>query len=301
MNRQLIAAVSVILLWGSAHAADLEMPRPAHQVPARTRATSPPATPAQQTASWTGGQLGGSNGVSSVNNNFVEPGAYICPTAFPFGVSCFETPFSFSTHSFSYTVGPFVGYRWQKGNAVIGVEVDWSRENGTSALTQSVPFVCFEIGCADYRSDTKFGSVRQTWDGSFRLRYGWLVTPSTLLYGTAGVAIGQISGSFSYNGQVFTACGGLACLPIPGVSATASANWSNIRVGETIGAGIEVAIAGPWKARVEYRFIDFGQYTKIIAVTSTCPGGGCNTPSSAATISLRESVQTVRIGLGYDF
>lgn len=280
------------MLWAPARAADMRIP-----------ALARPAAPAPQTASsnWTGGQLGGSNGVSSVNNNFVEPGAYVCPTGLAFGVSCFETPFSFSRHSLSYTIGPFLGYRWQVGNAVIGVEADWSWKRGESTLAQTIPFVCFDQGCVDYRSDTKIGSVKQTWDSSLRLRYGWLVSPSTLLYGTAGLAIGQISGSFSYSGQAFEACVGFACLPASGVSAVAAASWSDIRVGGTIGAGIETVIGGPWKARVEYRFTDFGHYSKTIPVVSMCLVNGCDTPSSSATIDIRESFHTVRIGLGYDF
>src|SRR5215470_7884957 len=141
----------------------------------------------QQKSNWSGGQLGGSNGASSVNNNFVEPGAYLCPTAFPFGVSCFESPFSFRGHPTSYTVGPFLGYRWQFGNTVFGVEGDWSWKKGESSLFLNVPAVCFTPACFDYRADAKYGTVKQGWDSSLRLRYGWLVTPDTLVYGTAGV------------------------------------------------------------------------------------------------------------------
>src|ERR1700751_5418602 len=84
-------------------------------------------------SNWSGGQAGGSNGASSVNNNFVEPGAYVCPSTFPFGVSCFESPFSFSGHPTSYTIGPFLGYRWQFGQTVVGVEGDWSWKKGKSS------------------------------------------------------------------------------------------------------------------------------------------------------------------------
>src|SRR5262245_66612846 len=31
----------------------------------------------QQQTKWSGGQVGGSNGASSVNNNFVDPGAFV--------------------------------------------------------------------------------------------------------------------------------------------------------------------------------------------------------------------------------
>ncbi len=271
------------------------IPRPARPAPAP-----------QQTAStnWSGGQIGGSNGVSSVNNNFVEPGAYVCPGNFAFGASCFETPFSFSGHPLTYTVGPFVGYRWQLGQSVVGVEADWSWKHGESSFAQTIPFVCFDAACGNYRMDAKYGTVAQNWDSSFRLRGGWLVTPSTLIYGTAGVALGEITGSFSYNGVTFVqTCpvGAALCLPpVPGSTAVSGASWSDIRVGGTIGAGVETDVGSGWKVRAEYRFTDFGSYTKSVPVTTTCLQNGCSAPSNTASIELKESFQTFRIGIGYD-
>jgi outer membrane immunogenic protein len=264
------------------------------------RRAEPQQTQRTQTANnnWSGGQVGGSNGVSSVNNNFVEPGAYVCPAAFPYNVSCFESPFSFSGHPVSYTIGPFLGYRWQLGNSVLGVEGDWSWKKAENTALVSLPFVCFDAGCANYRSDTKYGSIKQTWDSSLRLRYGWLVTPDTLVYGTAGVAIAQISGSFTYNGQLFVTTPAI----IAGSTATSRADWTDTRVGGTVGGGVEYAIWGGWKARVEYRYTDFGTYTKTVGVTTVCAAPtGCSAPSGSATIDVRESFHTVRVGLGFDF
>jgi outer membrane immunogenic protein len=297
MNRSLVAGiVFAILALRPALAADIAVPK----------ATAPvQSTPQATSANWTGGQLGGSNGVSSVNNNFVEPGAYVCPTAFPFGVSCFESPFSFNGHPLSYTAGPFLGYRWQFGMTVVGVEADWSWKKGQSSSELAIPFVCFDASCLNYRSDTKTGSVTQNWDSSLRLRFGRLVTPSTLVYGTAGLAVGQISGSFSYLGTAFT----FATIPIPpnivtvaGSTASAAANWSDDRVGGTVGVGVETVVWTGWKVRVEYRYTDYGSFTKTIPVTTVCSIiTGCSVPSSSATVNLRESFQTIRVGLGYDF
>src|SRR5262245_58706563 len=83
------------------------------------RAAPPPQQ--QQAARWSGGQVGGSNGVSSVNNNFVDPGAFVCPSGSTFGSNCFETPFQFSGHKTSYTIGPVVGYRLQLGRSLGGI------------------------------------------------------------------------------------------------------------------------------------------------------------------------------------
>jgi outer membrane immunogenic protein len=124
------------------------------------------------------------------------------------------------------------------------------------------------------------------------------VTPQTLVYGTAGVAIGQISGSFTYNGQVFVTTPVLT----GGSTATSRADWTDTRVGGTVGGGVEMAIWGGWKARVEYRYTDFGSYTKTVGVTTVCAAPtGCSAPSSSATIDVRESFHTVRVGLGFDF
>jgi outer membrane immunogenic protein len=279
---------------------------PARQQPQREPARQQPQRePARQqvqqqrSANWSGGQLGASNGVSSVNNNFVEPGAYVCPAKFPHEVSCFESPFSFTGHPVSYTIGPFLGYRWQLGSYVAGVEADWSWKRGGTSAATNIPQVCFDVTCANYRSDFKAGSVRQDWDSSFRLRYGYLVTPWTLVYATGGLALGQISGSFSYTAIVFGGCGCGLSTPT-GTSATANMSWTDVRVGGTVGGGIETEVWAGWKARLEYRYTDFGSYTKTVPVSTACDGG-CSVPSTRASVDLRESFHTVRLGLGFDF
>jgi len=300
-----ITAVLAVAVVAPAFAADLPVQKRREAAPQRTEQTA--------RSNWSGGQAGGSNGVSSVNNNFVEPGAYLCPSTFSFGVSCFESQISFRGSPASYTVGPFLGYRWQMGNTVVGVEGDWSWKKAETTYALLLPQVCFDVGCANYRTDNKWGSVKQTWDSSLRLRYGWLVTPDTLVYGTAGVALGQISGSFNFQSQLF----GTVAVPIldisgspigsrnvltPGSTATAYATWTDTRVGGTVGAGVEQALWGGWKARIEYRYTDFGRYTKTAAVNTTCIAPtGCSAPSSSATIDLKESFHTVRVGLGFDF
>src|SRR5262249_47504849 len=111
--------------------------RPAPQRPAPQR---PAPT---QTANWTGGQLGGSNGVNSVNNSFGDPGSFLCPPGSVFGTNCFEAPFAFSGHKASYTIGPFVGYRWMlgkgpyPGSVVFGLEGDWSWKSAETSLNQA--------------------------------------------------------------------------------------------------------------------------------------------------------------------
>lgn len=321
MRRLLISSVgllSALMVLEPAIAAEVPVqPKRERAAPQRAepqRAAPQRAAP-QQTASqgsnWSGGQLGGSNGVSSVNNNFVEPGAYVCPSAFPFGVSCFENPLVFSGHKASYTIGPFIGWRWQVGKSpfggpwVLGVEADWSWKFANSSGGFGVNN-CLDVACTLLRTDQKFGTIKQTWDASIRGRVGFLVTPWTMVYGTGGVAFGEIKGSFAFNSAILVCASPSPCAP-SGTSASALANWSDTRVGGTGGVGIETDL-GPWfwrgvKARIEYRYTDFGSDTKSFPVVTVCGSSvGCSVPSGLVTIGLgRESFHTVRVGMGVDF
>jgi outer membrane immunogenic protein len=152
------------------------------------------------------------------------------------------------------------------------------------------------------RTDQFSGSVKQTWDASIRGRLGTLVTPWTLLYLTGGVAFGEISGTFAYNGSLFSCSS--PCSTTPFATATSQAAWSDTRVGSTVGAGWETEVWAGWKARAEYRYTDFGRYTKTFGLTNTCVGfSGTSclaSPSGGVSIDLRESFHTFRVGLAVD-
>lgn len=278
-----VGLLSTVAVLEPALAADLPVRAPERQ---QTQAQQ------QRTANWNGGQLGGSNGLSSVNNNFVEPGAYICGSGETFGSNCFETPITFSGRQTSYTVGPFLGWRWQFGSYVAGVEADWSWKKASTSSSFSMPSECYGGPFPFCRSDSKSGTVSQNWDSSFRARYGYLVTPFTLVYATGGLAISEITGSFNFASTVLS--GGSI-----GGTATSNTTWSDVRTGGTVGAGLETEVWAGWKARIEYRYTDFGTSTKNVPVTTSC--FSCVSQSSSASIDLRESFHTVRVGLGFDF
>jgi outer membrane immunogenic protein len=329
--RLLISCIGVLsaLTIVQPAAADEPPTRPKRQRVAAPERAAPPTRPAPtQTANWTGGQVGGSNGVSSVNNSFVDPGSYICPFGSTFGSNCFETPFSFSQNNkATYTIGPFVGYRVQLGGWVVGLEGDWSWKNAETSLNQSsattIAVSSFGSSSSSSSSSSNFlrteqfsGSVKQKSDSSIRARVGWLVTPWSLLYVTGGVAFGEISGSLAYAGALFSCPSGTS----PSVSscsssssssssiatATTAVTWNDTRVGSTVGAGWETELFPGWKGRFEYRYTDFGSYSKTFGLNTTCtgsssPASSCtSTPSSSATVNLRESFHTFRVGLAFD-
>ena len=240
-----------------------------------------------------------------MNNNFVEPGAYVCPFGSSLGSNCFETPFQFSGHKAAYTIGPFVGYRVQWGNWVVGVEGDWSCKNSESSLSQSsstaVAVTTTSSGFNSFgdpilvTSTNNYLRTDRSLAPSSRNRiprsapaWAWLVTPWSLLYVTGGVAFSEISGSFAYGGSLLLCP--VSGSPIPRqplrdlavglATATTAVTWSDTRVGSTVGAGWETEIAPRWKARAEYRYTDFGSYTKTFGLTTRCTG------SSAAGLQL---------------
>ena len=163
--------------------------------------------------------------------------------------------FQFSGHKAAYTIGPFVGYRFQWGNWVLGIEGDWSYKNSENSLNQSSTAAIAVTGSNYARTDQFSGSVKQKSDSSIRARVGTLVTPWSLLYVTGGVAFAEISGSFAYAGSLYFCPGsssGAACVSSSTstvATATTAVTWSDTRVGSTVGAGWETEIAPPWKAR----------------------------------------------------
>jgi outer membrane immunogenic protein len=279
--------LSVLAASGSVFAAEIPIQARPKAAPARA-----PARPvvqqaaAQPTSNWSGSQVGGFNGVSNMSNAMVEPGAFLY---FP-GISSanVETPFSVKRHPWSYTAGVFLGHNWQLGSYVVGAEGDIAWKNASSHNTLNT-FVCSGANC---RVESFNGTVSQNWDSSIRARGGFLYTPSTLIYATGGVAFGEVKGSFGYAATIN-----------PAFSATSGErSWSDTRVGWTVGAGVEQVVATGWKARVEYRYTDFGEYSKTIPLGFSCVGAGCGAlVSGGARVDLHPTFHTFRVGLGYDF
>jgi outer membrane immunogenic protein len=224
-------------------------------------------------------------------------GLFYLPAELSVRSSCFETPFNFTGHAASYTIGPFLGYRVQLGAVVLGIEGDASYKNNANSVSQTT---ITNIGGGFSRTDYFTGSIRQGWDSSVRGRVGMLLTPWTLIYGTGGVAFERVSGALAYTGAL-SLCSS-PCVQVG--TATTLASFSETRVGATGGAGVEFQlgkspVGGPWAVRLEYRYTDFGSFSKSFAVNTSCTT--CASTSPGATIDLHPSFHTVRVGLGYNF
>lgn len=122
--------------------------------------------------------------------------------------------------------GGQVGYNWQRGRFVFGIEGDMQASdiNGRSTTAFS-----------DAKTDVD-------WFSTVRGRIGIAEGP-LLLYGTGGLAIADI-----YN---------RVDLAIPAVTL----KESGVHTGYAVGGGLEWAFARNWTAKAEYLFLGFGDDT----------------------------------------
>jgi outer membrane immunogenic protein len=255
MNRDLLeAAIAFVSVMVAAPVIADEAPetKPVRHVRQVERVAAPArAAPASAQPSWSGAQVGGQGGVTSMAQGFAEPGAHLYPTG-EFcgnGALCSETPFSFSGNKTSVTGGGFLGYRMQFGPAVVGVEGDINAKSGSNSYAYTDSNI--------FRVENFNGTVKQGADGSIRGRAGFLVTPWALAYVTGGIGFGSVSGSFGYTARELASFDGACCS-----SVTGGGSWSATRSGATGGAGIEALITSVWTLRLEYRYTDLGRFSE---------------------------------------
>jgi len=162
----------------------------------------------------------------------------------------------------SFLGGGQIGYNWQTGAWVWGIEADGSWRDLTNDLfgvfganpTAGAPF-----GSA--AGDTVFMRSEQGALGTVRARIGW-APGQWLLYATGGLAVGEVKHTV-----VEVLSPGTPCVVI-GLDCR-GASVSDTRVGWTAGAGIEWALGSNWSVGAEYLFVDLG--TTNVALAPTGP------------------------------
>jgi outer membrane immunogenic protein len=202
MKKLLLAGASLLAIGAvSASAADL---------PARMPAKAP-AYVQPMAFSWTGFYLGLNGGYGFGRSEF---NGTLPSGSFDAGGGLF---------------GATVGYNWQTGPLVFGLEgdIDWSGMRGSDS--------CGGFSC----------SARNDYLSTIRGRLGYSMD-RWMPYITGGAAIGNVKTS------------------IAGVGDT-----DNTKGGWTVGGGVEASIAGPWTAKVEYLHVDLGDADTALPGTST--------------------------------
>ena len=182
--------------------------------------------------------------------------------------------------------GGQAGYNWQMQSWVWGLEGDiqGTGERGSRDISCATGLCTpSTVTTTTTTTITPGAAIPATltqkidWFGTVRARGGVLVTPRVLFYATGGLAYGQVNTSESISGSPFSA--------------------SDIRVGYTVGGGIEGAIGGNWTAKLEYLFVDLGRTSGSFATAIPASGGG----TLASNYSSHVTDNVLRFGVNYNF
>jgi outer membrane immunogenic protein len=184
--------------------------------------------------------------------------------------------------------GGQIGYNWQSGTFVFGLEADIQATGQKGTFNFATPALCPTITIAVLPCVTGSGSIEQElpWFGTLRGRLGVTPSPTWLLYVTGGLAYGQVDTE-----ATFSATSAFVGGPVI-ASVSAASNSSTTRVGWVIGAGAEWAISGPWSAKLEYLYMDLGTVNTSFAGPA---------PFTLMTTSSRITDNIVRVGVNYRF
>lgn len=150
--------------------------------------------------------------------------------------------------------GAHLGYNWQNGHYLFGLETD------------------IDVGNTNAHGTGSLGYAHQShidWQSTIRARLGWISGP-WLTYATGGIAFSQTSVAKT--------------LPLA-LSPFASA--TDRFVGWTIGLGAERAINQDTTLRFEYRYTDFGTAEFANAVANTVDRMSMTTHSLRAGVSFK--------------
>ena len=183
--------------------------------------------------------------------------------------------------------GAQIGYNWQMGSLVTGLEADFQGSGIKGSAHQST-LRPEDDGGVD--GSSRSADEKLSWFGTVRGRLGVTVTPDLLLYGTGGLAYGLVSNSAAM--RIFDNDG-----PTP-FPVDYPASVGKVKAGWTAGAGAEWMFTSNWSAKIEYLHVDLGNVSAIGNVTAP-----------AATILHDTSVKytwksqenIVRAGVNYHF
>lgn len=233
-------------------------------------------TPNRVVYSWTGFYAGLNAGYNEARTvpttTFTDPNGEIGPII-DAGVLLLPKP----QNGFGFTGGGQIGYNFQTGIWLVGVETDLSGSTAKSSETTT--------GTTVPDTDTPIIATTLTQRvnvlGTIRARLG-VVSNNVLFYGTGGLAYGQVEDSLFIRNtddptQYF------------------SSARSGMQVGWTAGAGVEVGL-DRWTAKFEYLYYDLGNRSSV-----AFPSDSVEVPGSFATLDKSTRGQILRVGMNYRF
>jgi outer membrane immunogenic protein len=314
VRKLLMASVAASAIAGSAMAADL----PSRKAP-------PPAYIPPPILTWQGFYVGVNGGafwnnsrnITTVGTNFgvATPGAAPFSAAAALAVTNTFGNNGNNNNQVGFLGGVQWGYNWQWNQIVLGTESDFqgtfdschnnNNNNGFFFGNNNGGCVRGALGLApiDATGLNMLGvqavERRMDYFGTSRVRAGFLVTPTLLLYGTGGVAYGHIR----TRSVIGTAVAGVpAGVVIPGVSFF---DDNRIKAGWTAGGGIEWMFLPNWSVKAEALYYDLGRtsfnqnFVQTLGPASGAPGLALSNTGTRTTFTNTGVI--ARAGLNYHF
>ena len=246
---RLVSAVALVLAAGAAHAADMPVKAPIVKAP--------------PLPSWAGFYAGVNAGYSFGHDSYtnIQPGLDSGTTSI--------------TAPTGAVLGGQLGYNWQLGNVVLGLEGDaqWTGQDG---------FGCATALCAVNEvpeSDARLVEHRLKWFSTLRGRLGW-AHEGWLFYVTGGGAWGGVRETDSVI---------IDFIPGSAVHDATLTGWAG-------GLGAEVRLWRNWTAKFEYLHLDLGGMTNNSHLVGQSGPVGFDVTE---TTTSRVTDNIIRIGINY--
>ena len=239
----------------------------AADLPIKAPAIVPPPLPV---FSWTGFYIGVNAGygwgeIDDAATPLPQPG---------FGAD----PFSVRSEPDGFIGGIQIGYNWQTGNFVWGIETDFQG----STLDETTTLAPLTFGGVPIPGWNSRVTTELDWFGTIRGRLGVTFMPELLAYVTGGFAYGDVTVSSRTRFA-------------PGPAFTYVGSGSSTETGWTVGGGLEYSFLGNWSAKVEYLYVSLSAPSHV--ALPQAPNAPFRVRHSVGDLDLN----IVRFGLNYRF
>jgi opacity protein-like surface antigen len=179
------------------------------------------------------------------------------------------------------TPGPLaggqLGYNWQSGAVLLGIEADASFADLDGTNT------CFAVSGVYLSSNCR---VHVDALGTFAGRLGFVLPADgrTLLYAKGGLAWVDAEAAAKPNGGA----------GLPGTFNDGT------RWGWTLGAGVERAVGPRWRLKAEYDFLSFDEHVSVPAsLSQPAPPQGPLVPAGGARAGVAQDIHAFKLGMNY--
>jgi outer membrane immunogenic protein len=254
---------------------------------------------------WTGFYIGlsagGGFGLGGINNNVTSAFCNIvfvgqgCDPGQASSAAAAAVPGGFDkTHPSGFIGGGQIGYNYQMGWFVWGVEADFSGADISGSNSKTATAIVFDNTTTIV--DTIAGTANQKldWLGTLRGRVGFVPFTPLLVYATGGLAYGHVSTDTTLS-QTVTVTG----VPVCPCSATSTASTSSTQFGWTVGGGAEWMFAPHWSLKAEFLYYDLGHVSADMTLTELSGGVPFTTIGITSRVNFNGDI--ARGGINYRF